>query len=183
MTEDPMQYGALVESALRSVVRDALRRAERDGLPGDHLFYLTCRTDHPGVQMPASLRASYPEEITLVLEHQFWDLEVREETFSITLSFGGKSEHLTVPFAALTAFVDPSVEFGLQFKVGAEAEGAPEAVQAPAELQEVESAAPAAAAPALAAGNDKAAAASGTAAGSDTVVELNTFRKKSVRKK
>ncbi len=118
MTEDLMRYGELVEAALRSVVRDSLRRAEAEGLPGQHHFYITCRTDHPGVKMPASLRASYPEEITLVLEHQFWDLEVGEESFSVTLSFGGKNERLFVPFESVVGFVDPSVEFGLQFKLG-----------------------------------------------------------------
>jgi hypothetical protein len=118
MTEDLMRYGELVEAALRSVVRDSLRRAEAEGLPGEHHFYITCRTDHPGVEMPTSLRASYPEEITLVLEHQFWDLEVSEESFSVTLGFGGKNERLLVPFESVIGFVDPSVEFGLQFKLG-----------------------------------------------------------------
>ena len=123
LAEDLIRYGELVEAALRAVVREALARAARDGLPGDHHFYVTCRTTEPGVEMPNHLRARYPEEITLVLQHQFWDLEVSETSFAVTLSFGGKRERLRVPLSAVSGFVDPSVEFGLQFKAG-EARGA-----------------------------------------------------------
>lgn len=166
MTEDLMRYGDLVEAALRGVVRDSLRRAEAEGLPGQHHFYITCRTDHPGVKMPAQLRASYPEEITLVLEHQFWDLEVSDEQFSVTLSFGGKNERLLVPFDSVTGFVDPSVEFGLQFKLAMDgAEPQDDSQKADAE-------------PDKAATGGEGSAEAGGAMESGTVVELDTFRNK-----
>lgn len=116
MTEDLMGYNQIVEDALKGVVREALSRAAAAGLPGDHHFYITYRTDGPGVQLPESLREQYPEEITIVIQHQFWDLVIDHESFSVTLSFGGKNEHLEVPFGAVTGFADPSVQFGLQFK-------------------------------------------------------------------
>jgi hypothetical protein len=112
----------MVEAALRGVVREVLARAAASGLPGAHHFYITFRTAHPGTQLPDDLRTQYPDEMTVVLEHQFWDLEVEEEKFSVTLSFKNRPERLTVPFAAVTAFADPSVKFGLQFTTGAEAE-------------------------------------------------------------
>jgi hypothetical protein len=118
--EDRIGYPQLVENALRGVVREALRKVARDGLPGAHHFYITCRTQDPGVELPVYLREKFPEEITLVLQHQFWDLAVGDESFSVTLSFSGKSERLRVPFTAVSSFVDPSIEFGLQFKPAAE---------------------------------------------------------------
>ena len=140
LAEDLIRYGELVEAALRAVVREALACAAREGLPGDHHFYITCRTTDPGMEIPNHLRKRYPEEITLVIQHQFWDLEVKETTFAVTLSFGGKRERLRVPLAAVTGFVDPSVEFGLQFKAGeARAAAAPEAdVESIAEQDGVE---------------------------------------------
>jgi len=110
-----MHYDRMMEAALRSVVREALNVAAATGLPGEHHFYLTFRTDFPGVDIPARLRQRHPEEMTIVLQHQFWDLESTEAQFSVTLSFDRVHEKLTVPFAAITAFVDPSVQFGLQF--------------------------------------------------------------------
>jgi len=117
MTEDLMGYNQIVENALKGVVREALTRAAAVGLPGDHHFYITYRTNAPGVKVPQSLRAQYPEEITIVVQHQFWDLVIDQESFSVSLSFAGKKEHLEVPFGAITGFADPSVQFGLQFKV------------------------------------------------------------------
>ncbi|MBM3508122.1 MAG: hypothetical protein FJX64_10570 [Alphaproteobacteria bacterium] len=114
--EDRIGFPQLVENALRGVVREALRKVARDGLPGAHHFYITCRSQDPGVELPAYLREKFPEEITLVLQHQFWDLAVWDESFSVTLSFSGKSEHLRIPFTAISSFVDPSLEFVLQFK-------------------------------------------------------------------
>lgn len=115
--EDLIGYGQLVESALRTVVREALRKVAKTGmLPGDHHFYITCRSKDPGVQLPKYLREQYPQEITLVIQHQFWDLAVEDERFGVTLSFGGKSERIVVPFSAVTGFADPSLDFGLQFK-------------------------------------------------------------------
>ena len=116
MTEDLMGYNQIVENALKGVVREALTRAAAVGLPGDHHFYITYRTDAPGVRLPASLQQQYPEEITIVIQHQFWDLVIDQDSFSVALSFSGKKEHLEVPFGAITGFADPSVQFGLQFK-------------------------------------------------------------------
>jgi len=115
MGEDGLRYDAMVESALRGVVRRALAYAAERGLPGDHHFYISFRTTHPGVDIPAALRARYPEEMTIVLQHQFWGLDVGEEAFGVTLSFSDVPERLTIPFAAVSAFADPSVRFGLQF--------------------------------------------------------------------
>ena len=120
MSEDLMDYQSLVENAMRGVVRDALRRVAVDGLPGDHHLYVTFRTQAPGVDIANRLAAQYPEEMTIVLQYQFWGLEVEEDFFEITLSFSGKNERLHVPFEAVTGFADPSVNFGLQFKVAVE---------------------------------------------------------------
>jgi len=114
--KDLLGYDRMMERAIRGVVREALAVAASKGLPGAHHFYVTFRTHAPGVGMPDHLLAKYPEEMTVVLEHQFWDLEVTEETFSVTLSFSNKPARLTIPFAAVTTFADPSVQFGLQFK-------------------------------------------------------------------
>jgi hypothetical protein len=115
MAPDPLDYPRLLQTALRGVVREALRVVSREGLPGEHHFYLTVRTDAAGVVIPPRLRKLYPTEMTLVLQHQFWDLAVDEERFAVSLRFGGAREHLSVPFAALLAFVDPSASFGLRF--------------------------------------------------------------------
>ncbi|MGE4528606.1 MAG: SspB family protein [Rhodospirillaceae bacterium] len=112
-------YDALVEQALRGVVREALSRAAQYGLPGDHHFYITFRTDAEGVVIPPHLAATHPEDITIVLQHEFWDLAVDDEapdSFSVTLSFNDRKERLVVPFAAVTGFADPSAKFGLQFQ-------------------------------------------------------------------
>jgi len=115
----------MVETALRGVVREALARTAASGLPGTHHFYITFKSRFPGVSMPDSLLADYPEEMTIVLEHQFWDLQVEEQRFGVTLSFKNKPERITVPFDAVTAFTDPSVKFGLQFQPGESAAGTP----------------------------------------------------------
>ena len=138
--ESKLPYGYWTEEALRAVVQEALLHTVRHGLVGDHHFYLTFRTDHPGVSMPAHLRARYPQEMTIVLQHKFWDLAVDKTagTFSVGLSFGGVPALLTIPFQALTAFADPHVRFGLRFQGPPEqetAEPAPEpeaAASAPA---------------------------------------------------
>jgi uncharacterized protein len=114
MAVDHIRYDLLVQDALRGVVRTVLEDA-RKGLPGDHHFYITIDTRAEGVQLSPRMRAQYPEEITIVLQHQFWDLEVTEDRFEVGLAFGGVSERLTVPFTAITGFSDPSVRFGLQF--------------------------------------------------------------------
>lgn len=108
-------YDEMVQKALRFVVRESLKFVERNGLPGNHHFYLTFRTDRSDVEMPDYLREKHPEEITIVLQHQFWDLHVTEDYFRVALSFNDKQEGLKVPFDALVSFMDPSVKFGLQF--------------------------------------------------------------------
>ncbi len=107
-------YRKMMERALRGLVRETLALVSTQGLPGDHHFYISFRTQAADVDMPAHLRARYPEEMTIVLQHQFWGLETDETGFSVTLSFGGRSERLRIPFEALTAFMDPAVEFGLE---------------------------------------------------------------------
>jgi len=117
MAVSTLSYERMVEDALRGVLRQALRITEAQGLPGSHHFYITFDTTHPGVRMPESLRALHPNEMTIVLQHQFWDLKVTDEGFEITLSFSGQSQKLKLPFAAVTAFADPHAKFGLQFHV------------------------------------------------------------------
>jgi uncharacterized protein len=123
--EDPLDYARLVREALRDVPRQALRLAASEGLPGEHHFYLTFRTSHPGVAISSGLHARYPDLMTIVLQHQYRDLAVGEEAFSVTLRFGGAPERLHVPFAALVAFADPSASFGLQFVPEEEAAAEP----------------------------------------------------------
>ncbi len=128
MGTDLMRYDKLVEGALRGVMIAALRRAAtRGGLPGDHHFYVSFRTGHPGVRMSADLLVEHPEEMTIVLQHEFWDLEVGDAAFSVTLGFNKVRETLTIPFEAITGFADPSVDFGLKFTGGeAAAEARPD---------------------------------------------------------
>jgi len=116
MADDALPYDRMTEAALRNVAREALAIVAKRGLPGDHHFYISFRTDHPLTVMPERLRQRYPEEMTIVLQHQFFGLDVGHESFSVTLSFDNKQERLTIPFTALAAFVDPSVQFGLKFE-------------------------------------------------------------------
>ena len=115
MAQNPFDYPQMVEAALRGVMREALARTAREGLPGDQHFYVSFRTRAPGVAIPKHLLTKYPDEMTIVLQHQFRALEVGEDKFSVNLSFQNRSERLTIPFAAVTTFADPSVNFGLQF--------------------------------------------------------------------
>ena len=112
-----LNYEMLVEDSLRMVVRSALRITEMSGLPGETHFYIGFRTDFAGVIMDDRLRADHPETITIVVQHQFADLHVEDDQFTITLFFGGRPSTMTVPFAAITSFNDPSVGFGLQFEM------------------------------------------------------------------
>ncbi len=112
---DRFHYDALVDDALRSVVKRVLVQVAEKGLPGSHHFYISFRSTDPGVEIPDYLLAKYPEEMTIVLQHQYWDLIIGEESFEVTVSFNKQQEHIKVPFMALSAFVDPSVRFGLQF--------------------------------------------------------------------
>jgi hypothetical protein len=130
MAADHIRYDLLAQDALRGVVRKVLSDAAKRGLPGDHHFFVTFNTCAEGVRLSQRMRAQYPKEMTIVLQHQFWDLVVSEEAFEVGLSFGGIPERLSVPFAAVKQFHDPSVEFGLQFEqVGA---AAPETAANPA---------------------------------------------------
>jgi hypothetical protein len=115
MTKDTIDYPSMIDNAMRDVVRQSLMHIERYGLPGDHHFFISFQTNFPGVTISPQLKSRYPEEITIVVQHQFWDLHIAKDFFSIMLSFNNIPEKLVVPFDALTAFADPSIKFGLQF--------------------------------------------------------------------
>ena len=131
MPQDLYQYETMIDRALRGVVREALERAAREGLRGAHHFYVGFATDMKGVSIPDSLRERYPQEMTIVLQHQYWDLEVGQESFSVTLSLQKQLERLTVPFAAVRSFADPSVNFALEFAPSERGEAVPSLVPAP----------------------------------------------------
>ena len=114
---DRIDYDALQQDALRGVVRAALKQAATTGLPGDHHFYITFKSGAPGVTGPKELLDQYPDEMMIVLQHQFWDLVPEEAFFSVTLKFGGQPKTLTVPYAAITQFWDPSIDYRLRFHV------------------------------------------------------------------
>jgi hypothetical protein len=116
MPTDHIRYDILAQAALRGVVRTVLADAAKKGLPGDHHFKITFSTTAPGVRLSDRMRARYPEDMTIVLQHQFWDLIVTEQAFEVGLSFGGIPERVLVPFEAVTAFFDPAVQFGFQFE-------------------------------------------------------------------
>ena len=138
MTGESIDYESLVRSALRGVARAALARAAESGLPGDHHFYIAIRTGAPGVVVPKRLRDKFPNEMTIVLQHQFRDLEVTGDRFAVTLSFGGRSERISAPFAAVASFADPSAQFALRFEKPEEEAEVAEAASAPAPAQEKE---------------------------------------------
>jgi hypothetical protein len=135
MTKDLIRYDLLVQDALKGVVRKVLGDAAKSGLPGDHHFYISFWTDFPGVRLSQRLRDKYPQEMTVVLQHQFWDLGVTDHGFEVGLSFSGIPERLLIPYDAITGFFDPSVQFGLKFEVRGgqpeESETAPVARPAP----------------------------------------------------
>ena len=112
----PISYSDLIDQSMRGVIRNVLRQVEEHGLPEEHHFYITFLTEHPGVAVSDTLKSRYPNEMTIVLQHQFWDFKVEDHKFEVALSFGGVPEHLVVPYTALVAFADPSVKFGLQFQ-------------------------------------------------------------------
>jgi len=127
MSEDYLHYERLVEEALRDVMRKALNLVAKEGLEGDHYFHITFLTEHPGVDIPASLRREYPTEMPVILQNAFWDLEVGEIGFSVSLSFNRVQQRLTIPFDAITVFQDPPANFRLQFQAGEDEEGSGEA--------------------------------------------------------
>ncbi len=120
MSTDLIRYDLQVQDALRGVVRKVLADAARDGLPGEHHFYITFRTPAPGVKMSNRLREQYPEEMTIILQYQFWDLKVEDSFFEVGLHFKNVPEKLHVPFDAVSGFYDPSVQFGLKFEAQGE---------------------------------------------------------------
>jgi hypothetical protein len=194
MATDHIRYDLLAQDALRGVVRRVLMDAAREGLPGEHHFFISFKTKHPGVRISQRLSEKYPEEITIVLQHQFWDLVVNDQFFEVGLSFGSVPERLVVPFEALSGFFDPSVQFGLKFEVAEPEEAAndgssvpvasaavkpslrgagAEPHELPAKAKEtvpVQQAAPREAAAQPAGADDGAAA--------EKIVSLDTFRKK-----
>jgi len=171
MATDHIRYDVLARDALRGVLRRVLSDAAEHGLPGEHHFFITFLSTADGVKLSPRLLAQYPEEMTIILQHQFWDLVVTEDRFEVGLSFGGIPERLVVPFAAIKSFLDPSVQFGLQFEPSeAIAEGPPAklpAVPTPSAL-------PVAAQEQAAESNDEPAK---TSEGAE-VVRLDRFRKK-----
>ncbi|WOH49408.1 SspB family protein [Bradyrhizobium sp. sBnM-33] len=138
MATDHIRYDVLARDALRGVLRRVLADAAEHGLPGEHHFFITFLSTADGVKLSPRLLAQYPEEMTIILQHQFWDLVVTEDRFEVGLSFGGIPERLVVPFAAIKSFLDPSVQFGLQFEPSETAAEAPAAklpaVSAPSAL-------------------------------------------------
>ena len=130
MTEEHVDslipYDDVVQEALRAVVGRVLGNVARDGLPGDHHFYITFKTQAPGVSIPQHLHERFPDEMTIVLQNKFWDLDVTPQGFTVSLTFNQVPAKLQIPFAAITAFVDPAVDFGLQFQAAVD-ELAPEA--------------------------------------------------------
>jgi hypothetical protein len=166
MPEDLMRYDLLAQNALKGVVRDALRIAETKGLPGDHHFYIAFNTRHPAVGLSEKIAARYPREMTIVLQHQYNNLHVYDDRFEVELSFDHIPEKLVIPFDAVKGFLDPAVQFGLQFETMA-TDRKPREVEAPNPA--------AAASPAEPAANEMESAEQGEAA---KVVSLDLFRKK-----
>jgi len=126
MATDHIRYDVLARDALRNVLRKVLTDAAAHGLPGEHHFFITFASKAEGVKLSQRLLAQYPEEMTIILQHQFWDLIVLDDRFEVGLSFGGIPERLVVPFSAIKSFLDPSVKFGLQFETADVAEPAAE---------------------------------------------------------
>lgn len=115
MVENILDYPKMMERAMRGVIREALSQVVVDGLPGEHHFYITFDTQADDVEISKVLRAQHPEEMTIVLQHKYWELEVTDAGFGVSLSFGGARQHLYIPFEAVTGFADPSVNFGFKF--------------------------------------------------------------------
>ncbi|NBN63394.1 SspB family protein [Pannonibacter tanglangensis] len=139
MAEDLLRYDILVQDALRGAVKKILAEVARTGLPGEHHFYIAFDTNAPGVRVSSRLKERYPNEMTIVLQHQFWDLAIGEHAFEVGLSFGGIPEKLLIPFSAIKGFFDPSVQFALEFEPGKTAEPLPDdLIEAVGELAELE---------------------------------------------
>jgi uncharacterized protein len=180
MPDDHIRYDLLAQAALRGVVRTVLADVAKKGLPGDHHFKITFATTAPGVKLSERMNERYPQEMTIVLQYQFWDLTVTDQSFEVGLSFGGVPERIGVPFDAITAFVDPSVQFGFQFEVadaaGAEAEAGDTATSGPEDANAKPDALPSPAP--VTAIKPPSPAAEGANEGGGEVVRLDRFRKK-----
>ena len=172
MATDHIRYDVLARDALRGVLRRVLADAAEHGLPGEHHFYITFLSTAEGVKLSPRLLAQYPDDMTIILQHQFWDLVVTEDRFEVGLSFGGIPERLVVPFAAIKSFLDPSVQFGLQFEPS---EGAIEAASAKLPAVPTPSALPVAASEEAATETQEEPAKASEGA---EVVRLDRFRKK-----
>ncbi|PZF75966.1 hypothetical protein DK847_15045 [Aestuariivirga litoralis] len=175
MPDDLMRYDLLAQNALKGVVREALRIAETQGLPGEHHFYIAFNTRAPGVELSEKIAARYPREMTIVLQHQYWNLKVHDDRFEVELSFDNVPEHLVIPFDAVKGFLDPAVQFGLQFETQAAAR--PREVEAPKPAAARAEAHPAPA-PAAASGTDDETEDGPLADEPAKVVSLDQFRKK-----
>lgn len=173
---DTIDYPGLIDSAMRNVVREALIHIDKFGLPGEHHFFISFQTNFPGVSISPQLKARYPEEITIVVQHQFWDLKITDKQFSIMLSFNNIPEKLVVPFDALTAFADPSIKFGLQFHgkqaLSSNGNTGEEAVACPATGRTGNEK------PSMAAFEEEAPTEEAEAANDEKVVSLEAFRKR-----
>ena len=176
MPSDHIRYDILAQQALLGVVRTVLTDAAKKGLPGEHHFKITFATTAPGVRLSERMRGQYPDAMTIVLQHQFWDLTVDDDGFEVGLSFGGVPERVAVPFDAVTAFFDPAVQFGFQFealdKQAADepSAAAPMPAPRPVAIEKSDAAPPAPASPAEPTPNEK--------SGGAEVVRLDRFRKK-----
>lgn len=180
MAEDHIRYDILAQEALRGVMRKVLAEVSRTGLPGNHHFFITFLTGAPGVRISSRLRERYPEQMTIVLQYQYWDLKVSETGFEVSLSFSDVPEKLEIPFSAVRGFYDPSVNFELEFDVRTEIQETGTAGEAEEEALNVPTVAAKKPGPRKAADSDKPEAAdaeSGAAKGAD-VVSLDAFRKK-----
>ncbi|HEY1944144.1 MAG TPA: ClpXP protease specificity-enhancing factor SspB [Roseiarcus sp.] len=189
MPTDYIRYDLLVQDALRSVVRKVMADVARGGLPGDHHFNIAFKTHAQGVVIPAAMRQRYPDEMAIILQHEFWDLEVGADAFEVSLNFSRKPERLTIPFDSITGFSDPSVPFGFKLEPRISQPGADAASVAPGKSAEAASAAPlqtakpsppAAAAPKSAegAGKNSEAPAKPREGEAAKIVSIDAFRKK-----
>ncbi len=178
MATDHIRYDVLTRDALRGVLRRVLTDAAAHGLPGEHHFFITFLSTAEGVKLSPRLLAQYPEEMTIILQHQFWDLVVHDDHFEVGLSFGGIPERLVVPFSAIKSFFDPSVQFGLQFETAdAATETVVDAGEAPAKNLPASPAPSALAAPASQPAAEKTEEPAKSGEGAE-VVRLDRFRKK-----
>lgn len=191
MSTDLIRYDLLVQDALRSVVRRVLADTARSGLPGEHHFNIAFKTQAAGVIVPPAIRSRFPDEMSIVLQHEFWDLTVGQDSFEVSLNFSRRPERLTVPFDAITGFTDPSVPFGFKLEPRVAEDGSasrnasplptPEARPAkPAPASSADKREPAKPAPAPAAGGaaDSAPEKKAPALGAAKVVSIDAFRKK-----